>query len=126
MGANGADSTVCNVFTTYYQQISTPFMVIIPLEEVDPGVHPCAPEWPENPSFWSRWRDALCLPLTPPTLLLTLPSTRHSPTGLKTLGPSRLWMDQLIGIQLAHLTIESSSHSFIDLEIRIRLDIEKK
>jgi len=22
-------------------------------------VHPCAPEWPENPSFWSRWRDAL-------------------------------------------------------------------
>lgn len=55
--ANGADSTVCNVFTTYYQQISTPFMVIIPLEEVDPGVHPCAPEWPENPSFW--WREAL-------------------------------------------------------------------
>ena len=22
--------------------------------QVDPGVHPCAPEWPENPSFWSR------------------------------------------------------------------------
>jgi len=57
--ANGADSTVCNVFTTYYQEISTPFMLIIPLEEVDPGVHPCAPEWPENPSFWSRWREAL-------------------------------------------------------------------
>jgi len=57
--ANGADSSECNVFTTYYQQISTPFMVIVPLEEVDPGVHPCAPEWPENSNFWSRWREAL-------------------------------------------------------------------
>ena len=34
MQANGADSTQCNVFTTYYQQITTPFMVIVPLEEV--------------------------------------------------------------------------------------------
>jgi len=57
--ANGADSTQCNVFTTYYQQITTPFMVIVPLEEVDPGVHPCTPEWPEDSNFWSRWREAL-------------------------------------------------------------------
>merc|ERR1711962_740305 len=57
--ANGADSTQCNVFTTYYQQINTPFMVIVPLEEVDPGVHPCTPEWPEDSNFWSRWREAL-------------------------------------------------------------------
>ena len=32
--ANGVGSSVCNVFTTYYQEISTPFMLIIPLEEV--------------------------------------------------------------------------------------------
>merc|ERR1711962_1729339 len=57
--ASGADSTQCNVFTTYYQQITTPFMVIVPLEEVDPGVHPCTPEWPEDSNFWSRWREAL-------------------------------------------------------------------
>ena len=32
--------------------------------QVHPGVHPCAPEWPENPNFWSRlfetWNQQLC------------------------------------------------------------------
>ena len=56
--ANGADSTVCNVFTTYYQQISTPFMVIIPLEEVQPPkmlpLFKFAPGWPRSAPLCPR------------------------------------------------------------------------
>merc|ERR1711974_395087 len=98
--ANGADSNECNVFTTYYQQISTPFMVIVPLEEVGPGgerrcmlMHSswsrmcpavgCSCPTALTMCLWQtrppgrRWR---CPPSTPPTRPPS-PSTRCFPTG---------------------------------------------
>ena len=47
------------MFSTYYMDIETPWMIVAPLEEIEPTVHPCAPEYPENPDFWARWRQQL-------------------------------------------------------------------
>jgi len=57
--ANAGDDGICNVFSTYYMDIETPWMIVAPLEEIEPTVHPCAPEYPENPDFWARWRQQL-------------------------------------------------------------------
>merc|ERR1712047_239463 len=50
---------MCNVFSTYYLDVETPWMIVAPLEEIEPTVHPCAPEYPENPDFWAQWRQQL-------------------------------------------------------------------
>ena len=57
--ANADDDAICNVFSTYYMDIETPWMIVAPLEEIEPTVHPCAPEYPENPDFWAQWRQQL-------------------------------------------------------------------
>ena len=57
--ANAGDDAICNVFSTYYMDIETPWMIVAPLEEIEPTVHPCAPEYPENPDFWDQWRQQL-------------------------------------------------------------------
>ena len=57
--ANAGDDAICNVFSTYYMDIETPWMIVAPLEEIEPTVHPCAPEYPENPDFWAQWREQL-------------------------------------------------------------------
>ena len=55
----GADSPRCYVFSSYMWYIDTPFMVVAPFEEIDPGIITCAPEFPSIPDFWSRWRSAM-------------------------------------------------------------------
>jgi len=57
--ANAEDDAMCNVFSTYYLDVETPWMIVAPLEEIEPTVHPCAPEYPENPDFWAQWRQQL-------------------------------------------------------------------
>ena len=57
--ANAGDDAICNVFSTYYMDVETPWMIVAPLEEIEPTVHPCAPEYPENPDFWAQWRQQL-------------------------------------------------------------------
>ena len=57
--ANAGDDAICNVFSTYYLDVETPWMIVAPLEEIEPTVHPCAPEYPENPDFWAQWRQQL-------------------------------------------------------------------
>ena len=57
--ANAGDDAICNVFSTYYMDIETPWMIVAPLEEIEPTVHPCAPEYPENPDFWAQRREQL-------------------------------------------------------------------
>ena len=55
----GADSPRCYVFSSYMSYIDTPFMVVAPFEEIDPGIITCAPEYPSNSDFWARWRTAM-------------------------------------------------------------------
>merc|ERR1712192_270686 len=52
--ANAGDDAICNVFSTYYMDIETPWMIVAPLEEIEPTVHPCAPEFPETGIFVSN------------------------------------------------------------------------
>ena len=58
-GELGEDSPRCYVFSSYMWYIDTPFMVVAPFEEIDPGIITCAPEFPSIPDFWSRWRSAM-------------------------------------------------------------------
>ena len=37
--ANAEDDAMCNVFSTYYLDVETPWMIVAPLEEIEPTVN---------------------------------------------------------------------------------------
>ena len=75
----GASSPRCYVFSSYMWYIDTPFMVVAPLEEIDGFIITCAPEFPANPDFWTRWRDAL---VTLASQLLTVILNQQFPSKI--------------------------------------------
>ena len=55
----GADAKECLLFASYHPFIETPFMLVVPYQDTNMGIHPCSPALDQEPDFWTTWREAI-------------------------------------------------------------------
>ena len=54
--ANPGHHEMCAIFTSYYEHVTTPFFVAVSYTDIHHGLHPCNPNYPQNPEYWDKWR----------------------------------------------------------------------